>query len=308
MKSVDFGNGFHVVIGGEFPLCNTPVILSDEVTVIDPGCRLEDLRAFLKSHSIDFNEIDNVVLSHIHPDHITHAARIQRLAKAKIIANEITAPCFNDKEEMKMLLGFHPKQKVRPFWEQLVNDRMYGALDDGSVDIVLQDRETLTLGNVVMRTLYTPGHLPDHMCLEFPEIGYVFGADIDCTDFGPFYGHPSSSIPLFKESIQMLRDMEFKGLISGHLADPLVEDYKGALKSYELQIDMRDDFVLMAISGGAGTIDEITMTPIIYRSLSNLVFLQFEKWMIEHHVNSLVVEKLVAVEDDRYIAKQTPSS
>lgn len=301
MRSVDLGNGLHIVIGGEFPLCNTPIVLSDEITIIDPGCRLEDLRVFLKSKSLDIHDIDNVIISHIHPDHITHAARIQRLAKAKVIANEITAPCFNDKEEMKRFLGFHPHQKVRPFWEELVNEKMYGALDEGSVDIVVHDGESIALGDVVMRILYTPGHLPDHMCVIFPEMEYVFGADIDCTDFGPFYGHPNSSIPLFKESIQMLRGMDFKGLISGHLAEPLVENYRAALKSYELQIDMRDDFVLMAISGGAGTIDEITMSPIIYKSLSNFVFLQFEKWMIEHHVNSLVVKKQVELENDRFV-------
>ncbi len=301
MESLDLGNDLHIIIGGEFPLCNTPVILSDEITIIDPGCKLEDIRAFLRKHSLEITDIDYIILSHIHPDHITHAARIQRLAKAKVIANEITAPCFNDKEEMKRFLGFHPEQKVRPFWEALVDERMYGALDDGKVDIVVQDQETITLGDAVIRTLYTPGHLPDHMCLEFPEYGLVFGADIDCTEFGPFYGHPNSSIPLFKESIETLRKREYNGLISGHLKDPLVENYKSSLKSYELQIDMRDDFVLMAISGGAGTIDEITMAPIIYKSLSNFVYLQFEKWMIEHHVNSLIVKKKVTIENDRYI-------
>jgi glyoxylase-like metal-dependent hydrolase (beta-lactamase superfamily II) len=241
------------------------------------------------------------MLSHIHPDHITHASRIQRVAKAKVIANEITAPCFNDKEEMKNFLGFHPEQKVRPFWENLVNDKMYGALDDGKVDIIVHDQESITLGDSVLRTLYTPGHLPDHMCVEFPELGLVFGADIDCTEFGPFYGHPNSSIPLFKESIEMLLNREYDGLISGHLQDPLVKDYKSALKSYSLQIDMRDDFVLMSISGGAGTVDEITMDPIIYKSLSNFVYLQFEKWMIEHHINSLMVKQKVTLADERYV-------
>lgn len=308
MDSIDLRNGLNVVIGGEFPLCNTLVILADEITVIDPGCRLEDLRAFLRKKSAEINDIDNIILSHIHPDHITHAARIQRLAKAQVIVNEITAPCFDDKEMMKDFLGFHPKHKVRPFWEQLVNEKMYGALDDAKADVIVRDRETITLGDFVVRTLYTPGHLPDHMCLEFPEIGYIYGADIDCTNFGPFYGHPNSSIPLFKESIQMLRGMDFKGLISGHLTNPLIENYRSALKSYELQIDMRDDFILMAISGGAGTVDEITLTPIIYKSLSNLVYLQFEKWMIEHHVNSLVVKKQVVIENERLIARHSAIS
>ncbi|MFW9955939.1 MAG: hypothetical protein ACFFD3_15430, partial [Candidatus Thorarchaeota archaeon] len=123
--------------------------------------------------------------------------------------------------------------------------------------------------------------------------------------FGPYYGHPDSSIPQFRESIGLLRNMEFKGLISGHLFKPLVEDYKKALKSYELQIDMREDFVLMAISGGAGTVNEITMNPIIYRSLSDLVYLQFEAWMIEHHITSLLEKELIRMDGDRFIPTRT---
>jgi glyoxylase-like metal-dependent hydrolase (beta-lactamase superfamily II) len=301
MKYVDLGSGLYVVIGGSFPLCNTIVLLSDEISIVDPGCRLDDLTSFLRSMGHELQEIDFLVLSHIHPDHITHAARIQRLSKCKVVANEITAPLFDDKEKMKSFLGFYPGQKVRPFWEDLVNEKMYGALDDAHVDVVVGDRESLELGDFIVRTIYTPGHLPDHMCLDFPELGYLFGADLDCTDFGPFYGHPKSSISQFRDSIELVREMDLRGLISGHLEEPLVESYRSALKSYSLQIDIREDFVLMAVTGGAGTIDEITMNPIIYKSLSNLVFLQFEKWMIEHHIESLLERELVKEVNERFV-------
>ncbi|MHA2004458.1 MAG: hypothetical protein ACW960_10160, partial [Candidatus Thorarchaeota archaeon] len=62
---------------------------------------------------------------------------------------------------------------------------------------------------------------------------------------------------------------------------------------YSRQFDIRDDLVHLAIADGAKTIDEITMTPIVYPSLTNPVFLYFEKWMIEHHVNSLIGKGLV---------------
>jgi len=305
MSAIALGNDIHIVIGGAFPFCNTIVIVSDEVAVIDPGCRFEDLRGFLKSQSREIRDIDYVILSHIHPDHITHASKIQRLSKCKIVTNEITAPLFNDKEKMKNFLGFHPEHKIRPLWEQLVNEKMYGCLDEGVVDLTLKDAEEFAVGDVTLRTLYTPGHLPDHMCIEFLESNLIFGADIDCSNFGPYYGHPGSSIPEFRDSIHLLQSRDFKGLISGHLEEPLVKDYRAALKSYELQIDMREDFVLMAISGGAGTVDEITLNPIIYRSLSNMVFLQFEKWMIEHHITSLLEKELIKMDGERFVPTQT---
>jgi glyoxylase-like metal-dependent hydrolase (beta-lactamase superfamily II) len=289
--------GVYVVIGGSFPKCNTIVIIADEVVVIDPGCSVEDLRGFLMTQDLDLRKIDTIILSHIHPDHITHTMRLNRLSGCRIAANEITAPLFDEKEEMKKFLGFHKDNPVRKQWEQLVNEKMYGSLDEGRVDEVLKNGDTFGLGDITLKTLYTPGHLPDHMCIEIVEPNIIFASDLDLTEFGPYYGHPNSSIRDFKMSIRKVQHGKYAGLISGHLKDPLIADYKTRLAAYARQIGMREDLVLSAILEGATTIPEITANPIIYPSLTNPVFLQFETWMVEHHVTSLIDSGLV--EEDK---------
>lgn len=293
MTHIEIEEGFFLVIGGSFPRCNTLVVIDEEVVVVDPGCNVEDIRALLQQNNLTLRDINTVILSHIHPDHITHAARLNRLSKCRIAANEITAPLFNDKEKMKEFLGFHKGHPVRAMWEQLVNSKMYGCLDDGQVDEVVGNGDKFAIGNITLRTLYTPGHLPDHMCIEILEHNIVFGSDIDLTEFGPYYGHPNSSIPDFKESIQKLQQKNYRALISGHLKNPIVEDYKTALDAYQRQFDIRDDMVLAAIMSGASSIPEITMNPIIYPSLTHPVFMQFETWMIEHHVTGLIDQNLI---------------
>lgn len=293
MTHIKIDEGLFLVIGGSFPRCNTLVVIDEEVVVVDPGCNVEDLRALLQQNDLTLRNIDTIILSHIHPDHITHTMRLNRLSNCRIAANEVTAPLFNDKEKMKTFLGFHKGHPVRKLWEQLVNSKMYGALDDGHVDEVLHDGDKFALGNITLQMLYTPGHLPDHMCIEILEPNIVYGSDIDLTEFGPYYGHPNSSIPDFKDSIMKLQHRDYKALISGHLKNPIVEDYKTALAAYLRQFGMREDLVLAAIMGGASSIPEITMNPIIYPSLTNLVYLQFETWMIEHHVAALIDRDLV---------------
>lgn len=301
MNYSKLADSVYVVIGGTFPKCNTVVIISDEVVVIDPGCLVEDLRGFLMTQDLQLKDIDSIFLSHIHPDHITHTMRLNRLSRCRIASNEITAPLFNKKEEMKRFLGFDKGNPVRKLWEQLVDERMYGALDEGQVDEVLYDGDKINLGEVTLKTLYTPGHLPDHMCIEILEPNLIFASDIDLTEFGPFYGHPNSSIQDFKNSIRKIQDGRYEGLISGHLKDPLVLDYRDRLIAYSRQIELREDLVFSAITEGAKTIPEITANPIIYPSLTNPVFLQFEKWMIEHHVSSLIRNGLVEEERGKLI-------
>jgi ribonuclease/clavin/mitogillin len=293
LTHIEIGPHLFLVIGGTFPRCNTLVAIDDEVVVVDPGCNVEDLRALLQQNNLLLRDIDTVILSHIHPDHITHAMRLNRLSNCRIAANEITAPLFDDKEKMKEFLGFHKGQPVREMWEQLVNSKMYGCLDEGKVDEVLHDGDKFALGNITLRMLYTPGHLPDHMCIEILESNIVYGSDIDLTEFGPYYGHPNSSIPEFKESIQKLQQKDYRALISGHLKNPIVEEYKTALDAYGRQFDIREDMVQAAIMSGAKSVPEITMNPIIYPSLTHPVFMQFETWMVEHHVTSLIELNLV---------------
>ncbi|MHA3962183.1 MAG: MBL fold metallo-hydrolase [Candidatus Thorarchaeota archaeon SMTZ1-45] len=302
MSYSKLADNMYVVIGGAFPKCNTVVIIADEIVIIDPGCVVEDLRRFLMTQDIQLKDIGTIILSHIHPDHITHAMRLNRLSNCRIAANEITAPLFNNKEEMKRFLGFDKGNPVRKLWERFVDERMYGALDEGRVDEVLCDGDKFNLGEVTLRTLYTPGHLPDHMCIELLEPNLVFTSDIDLTEFGPYYGHPNSSISDFESSIRKLRYGSYDGIISGHLKDPLVLDYKDRLTAYSRQIGMREDLVLSAILEGAKTIPEITANPIIYPSLTNPVFLQFETWMIEHHVASLLGNGLIEEENGKLVA------
>ncbi len=173
---------------------------------------------------------------------------------------------------------------------------MYGALDEGHIDMIFSDEQKYSTGDITLKMLYTPGHLPDHMCIEILEPNLVFASDIDLTEFGPYYGHPNSSIPNFKTSIQLLKHGNYEGLISGHLKEPLVVDYRDRLTAYSRQIEIREDLVLSAILEGAKTVPEITMNPIIYPSLTHPVFMQFEQWMVEHHVTSLIVNGLI-VED-----------
>ncbi|MHA2359960.1 MAG: MBL fold metallo-hydrolase, partial [Candidatus Thorarchaeota archaeon] len=165
--------------------------------------------------------------------------------------------------------------------------------DEGRVDEVLKNGDTFGLGDITLKTLYTPGHLPDHMCIEMVEPNLIFAADLDLTEFGPYYGHPNSSIRDFKMSIRKLLHGKYDGLISGHLKNPLVVDYKTRLAAYSRQFGMREDLVLSSIQEGASTIPEIAANPIIYPSLTNPVFIQFETWMIEHHVTSLIDSELV---------------
>jgi hypothetical protein len=106
----------------------------------------------------------------------------------------------------------------------------------------------------------------------------------------------------------MLKKRDYKGMISGHLQEPLIVDHRNALSEYETHFDRREEAVLNSIRDGADTIDALSVNPIVYPPLSDLVLLQFEKWMVEHHVSSLMEKGLVEAVNKKLVAMFPESS
>jgi len=57
---------------------NVLIILGEKITVIDTGVKGSEksIFAYIQAQSREITEIDRIILSHSHPDHIGSAARI----------------------------------------------------------------------------------------------------------------------------------------------------------------------------------------------------------------------------------------
>ena len=53
--------------------------------------------------------------------------------------------------------------------------RMFGASQSPPADILVQDGQTISVGNIELKVIHTPGHSPGGICLYTP--GYVFTGD-----------------------------------------------------------------------------------------------------------------------------------
>ena len=64
---------------------NVIIILGDKITLIDTGVKGSETKiaGYLKSVGRDLSEIERIILSHSHPDHIGSAARLKELTGCK---------------------------------------------------------------------------------------------------------------------------------------------------------------------------------------------------------------------------------
>lgn len=141
------------ITGG--PLAENCYVLADETTgdaaVIDPGFENDRLMAALKDLNVRL-----ILLTHGHFDHIGGAERLREKTGAPIASFETEAALAADPKINGSLMMLR-----RPI--------------ACTVDRLLQDGETFTVGTVPVTVLHTPGHTAGGCCYITPEA--VFTGD-----------------------------------------------------------------------------------------------------------------------------------
>ena len=102
-------------------------------------------------------QVEMVLFTHSHWDHIADAAKIKRLFDAPLYIHE------KDKENL-----MHPGSDGLPLFFSIEGVRPDGYLTDG---------QEIVLGELTMRVLHTPGHTPGGICLYLAEQGVLLSGD-----------------------------------------------------------------------------------------------------------------------------------
>lgn len=143
------------IIGG--PLPTNCYLLTDEETgataVIDPGFESEELSEAVQNNG----NVQAILLTHGHFDHISGVQKIQKLTGAKIYlySDEIL---FVKDDTLNLASAFFGSE-VPPF----------------RVDVPLNDNDTIQLGNLSIRVLHTPGHTVGGCCFIVEDV--IFSGD-----------------------------------------------------------------------------------------------------------------------------------
>jgi glyoxylase-like metal-dependent hydrolase (beta-lactamase superfamily II) len=163
--------------------------------LVDTGFHLpesfSDLQEGLHALSIDMDRTD-IFLTHCHADHTGNAGRIAS-ASSVIYASSI------DKALIERIVGDH-EGLVRYFDSCMIRD---GFPDEERAPSLganpaaqnnertpfsmsaVEEGHVFDLGGVRLRTVYTQGHTPGHMCLYIEEDGILFTGDHVLFDITP---------------------------------------------------------------------------------------------------------------------------
>ncbi len=167
-----------------YPTYTWTHVLSDPATgkaaIIDPVLDYDAASAHTGTESVDEVlkyvkdnglDVEYVLETHAHADHLTAAKHIQDSLKTPVIIGE----------------GI---KKVQKTFKPIYNLGADFDTDGSQFDRLTREGETITLGNLEIEPLYTPGHTNDSM-------SYLVGKDVFIGDtlFAPDYGTARCDFP-----------------------------------------------------------------------------------------------------------------
>ncbi len=277
---------------GGYPYAHSMLI---EDYLIDTGISRRHMRQLKKNFSIN-----NVILSHWHEDHI---ASNNMLKNATYFCHSKDIHIVEDISKMGPYYGL-----VTEATENLL-DFFFDSykVENTKVDKAIEHNEVIDINNSRLRVIHTPGHTAGHCCFYEENTKIAFLADIDLTNFGPFYGCIDSSVIDFEESIEKLKQLDIEIAVSGHKGLFEGKDLiREELDKYKSKIYKYEENILSHLSEKTPKSSQDLMNKnLIYRKYG--VGKDFEviaeRIMIEKHFDKLLKNKTIEKLDSGFILK-----
>lgn len=145
---------------------NVILIFSEKITLIDTGVKGSEKIIFdyVAQHNRDFSEIESIILSHSHPDHIGSAAKIKELTGCSILSHSAEREWIENIEVQNA-------QRPVPGFFNLVDTSV-------KIDGYLSHNQEISIDkDLTLNILHTPGHSKGSLNVLFKENMILFTAD-----------------------------------------------------------------------------------------------------------------------------------
>lgn len=258
---------------------NLYAVGSGPITLIDTGPKfpgaLEFVREHLHSAGFGFDDVERIILTHGHVDHMGLAAQIRAAAAGAV---EI---CIHAEDHWLITPQHHREQMWSDEAEQLtawagvpaevVDDmrrrfRFFGELIDPVEGArFLEDGEEFCAGGQQLRIVHTPGHTPGSICVYAPDQNVLFSGDTVIKHITPNplvnmkrFGVENAgyrSLPTFDRSLERIGMLDVRYAFPGH--GEYVDDLSGVISTYRAHHRQRLDQVWEALKKQARSVYEL---------------------------------------------------
>ncbi len=212
---------------------NTYLVRADsECLLIDTGWdtpeSFDSLKDQLGEIGVGFEDISQIVITHIHPDHYGLAGRLKRVSPAKIALHYLGKDYIESRyinmdallDQMAHWLHSNGTPADELSELRMASVGMARFVTATPPDVTLRGGETITHGDFHFNVLWTPGHSPGHISLYEPQRRVLISGDHILPNITPNIGlHPQTTPnPLndYLNSLNAIKQLEVGLVLPGH--------------------------------------------------------------------------------------------
>jgi len=149
-----------------------------------PGA-LWAFREGLRMDSLKFQDINWIVITHIHPDHYGLTDKLRSLCGAKVAMHRTEAGQIESRykssdtliHELAGVLGKNGVPKEEVVEMQNASLWMNKFVSPCYPEIILDEGDRISNGSLEFEVMHTPGHSAGHICLYEPQKRWLFSGD-----------------------------------------------------------------------------------------------------------------------------------
>ncbi|MEO8604785.1 MAG: MBL fold metallo-hydrolase [bacterium] len=265
---------------GKYPDGNSLWVRGRDATaLIDPSLSVGRRAATL-------GDVDLVLQSHVHEDHV---AGLSRFRAARVQAHRADLPGLHSVDGLLAIYGVAADEARDAMRHWLVDQFNYAPRPDAAA---YDDGAVFDLGGTRITAIHTPGHTRGHSVLLVEPEGVLFLGDIDLTGFGPYYGDAWSNLTDFDTSLARVRDIPARVWVSFHHAG-VIEDralFVAKLERFAGRIAEREA-ALLAYLDEPRTLAQLVAHRFLYPPHAQLSWIDAaERRTILQHLERLVTD------------------
>lgn len=247
-----------------------------------------------------FDEVDLVILGHVHEDHM---AGLHRVPQARVVVHEADLAAAQSWSGLSAHYGY-PADVLEPMRARIEEQFHYRPRPDATG---YQDSAAWDLGGGVrIRAHHMPGHTAGHCVLVVENEGLAFIGDIDLSSFGPYYGDATSNLADFRRTLAAVATIEARTWVTSHHRAVITDRgrFLESLAAFAGKIDERRDRLLAMLADGPHTLDALIRRRLVYKPDQDAAWVDFaERRSIGMHLDELIADGRVrALDDGRYLA------
>jgi len=234
---------------------NSIIIFGKKIMLIDTGAKTsaEEIIGYINSNGRDIRELDTIILSHSHPDHIGSAAKLKKLTGCKVLAH------VAEKEWIENIQVQNAERPVPGFFN-LVDTSV-------QVDSFLEHNQILKAeDNITLKIYHSPGHSNGSINIKFEEDGILFTADsIPLKNDIPNYDNYKDLL----KSLELIRSQSGYNMMLTSWTPPLTEKQETdrILEEGEMYLKTVDQAVRTNYAGNESTALEFCRKTIVQLGL-----------------------------------------